>query len=229
MFVRYPKYLEAEKGEKQSSAIMALRLTAAVQALSASLSPWPADTASHPKPPSSSRRRLATTIASTAVLLASSQLLAPASARGGVDLRITVPEESREEAEAVVRTHARNLLRVKRLIDAGAWREMQAELRASASNLKQDLYAIINASPVSQRAELRRLYSNLFYSVTNVSTILVTFLFVCLPFTQTRRHVSCSAVCVQLDYAARDKDERQVLEHYGNIVSALDEIFAKIM
>lgn len=33
---------------------------------------------------------------------------------------------------------------------------------------------------------------------------------------------------MQLDYAARDKDKLQVQEHYGNIVSALDEIFAKI-
>jgi hypothetical protein len=32
----------------------------------------------------------------------------------------------------------------------------------------------------------------------------------------------------QLDYAARDKDALQVQEHYGNIVSALDEIFPKI-
>jgi hypothetical protein len=33
---------------------------------------------------------------------------------------------------------------------------------------------------------------------------------------------------VQLDYAARDKDELQVQEYYGNIVTALDKIFAKI-
>jgi hypothetical protein len=147
---------------------MALRL--AVQALSASLAP--AETAS--PPPSKgpiSRRRLAA-IASTALLSSSSRLLAPAGARGAgsFDLRITVPEESSEEAEAVVRAHARNLLRVKRLIDAAAWRELQAELRASASNLKQDLYAIIQASPASQRSELRELYSDLFNSVTDVST-----------------------------------------------------------
>lgn len=121
------------------------------------------------------------------------------SAAGAFDLRITVPEQSSDEAEAVVRTHAQNLLRVKRLIDAGSWRELQAALRASASNLKQDLYAIIQARPVGQRPELRRLYSDLFNSVTS------------------------------LDYAARDKDELQVQEHYGNIVSVLDEIFAKIM
>ncbi|TVU25273.1 hypothetical protein EJB05_27765, partial [Eragrostis curvula] len=45
-------------------------------------------------------------------------------------------------------------LRVERLNDAGAWRELQAELRASASNLKQDLYAIIQATDPTRRAEL---------------------------------------------------------------------------
>ncbi|TVU15150.1 hypothetical protein EJB05_38657, partial [Eragrostis curvula] len=194
---------------------MALRL--AVQALSAtSLSP--ADAASPNKPPSvgqqqrqrpepataTSRRRLVTIAMASAALLAPQLLLPPAAARGAgafdgaLDLRIIIPEESSEEAQAVVRTHARNLLRVKRLIDAGAWRELQAELRASASNLKQDLYAIIQATDPTRRAELRRLYSDLFNSVTS------------------------------LDYAARDKDVPQVQEHYGNIVTALDQIFSKI-
>lgn len=193
---------------------MASRL--AVQALSASLLSL-AETTS-PKPPSSnststskqqsqrpraatssssSRRRLAATAG--AIILAS-QLLPPvaSSAAGTFDLQLMLPEKSSEEAEAVVRTHARNLLGVKRFIDAGAWRELQAALRSSASNLKQDLYAIIQARPTGQRPELRRLYSDLFNSVTS------------------------------LDYAARDKDALQVQEHYGNIVSALDEIFSKI-
>ncbi|CAN6276328.1 unnamed protein product [Urochloa humidicola] len=162
-----------------------------------------------PKPPSNcntgrqqkqgttSRRLLAAT-AAAAALLATTRLLAPA-ASVALDLRLMLPEQSSEEAEAAVRAHARNLLRVKRFADAGAWRELQAALRASASNLKQDLYAIIQARPAGQRPELRRLYSDLFNSVTS------------------------------LDYAARDKDEAQVQEYYGNIVAALDEIFAKIM
>jgi hypothetical protein len=206
---------------------MALRL--AVQALSASLAP--AETAS--PPPSKgpiSRRRLAA-IASTALLASSSRLLAPAGARGAgsFDLRITVPEESSEEAEAVVRAHARNLLRVKRLIDAAAWRELQAELRASASNLKQDLYAIIQASPASQRSELRELYSDLFNSVTDVSTAKFTQDVASHSWLANRTlNLERSAICVQLDYAARDKDELQVQEYYGNIVTALDKIFDKI-
>ncbi|CAN6228909.1 unnamed protein product, partial [Urochloa humidicola] len=149
-----------------------------------------------PATTTSSRRLLAATAA-----VAGAALLAPSTsvAAGGFDLRLTLPEQSSEEAEAVVRAHARNLLRVKRFADAGAWRELQAALRASASNLKQDLYAIIQARPAPQRPELRRLYSDLFNSVTS------------------------------LDYAARDKDEAQVQQYYGNIVTALDEIFAKIM
>ncbi|KAL6903714.1 hypothetical protein ACP4OV_004527 [Aristida adscensionis] len=191
---------------------MAARL-AAVRAQSASLSraeanPSRPPASSGPRPAqtrpaaaavaTASRRRLAT--AAAAALLAS-QLPAPAASRaaGALDLRIMVPEQSSEEAEAVVRTHARNLVRVKRLIDDRSWREMQAALRASASNLKQDLYTIIQASPPARRPELRGLYSKLFNCVT------------------------------RLDYAARDKDELQVQQLYGDMVAALDEIFSKIM
>uniref|UniRef100_A0A0D9W7A7 Uncharacterized protein n=1 Tax=Leersia perrieri TaxID=77586 RepID=A0A0D9W7A7_9ORYZ len=153
--------------------------------------PAPGD--GHHKPATAKgRRRLA------AALLAS-QLLPPGGAAGAFDLRITVPEQSGEEAEAVVRIHARNLVRVKQLIDAKSWRELQLALRSSASNLKQDLYAIIQASPASRRPELRRLYSDLFDSVTG------------------------------LDYAARDKDELQVQEYYSNMITSLGEIFSKIM
>jgi hypothetical protein len=173
---------------------MASRL--AVQALSASLLSL-AETTS-PKPPSSNstskqqsqRSRAATTISSSsrrrlaatagAIILAS-QLLPPvaSSAAGTFDLQLMLPEKSSEEAEAVVRTHARNLLGVKRFIDAGAWRELQAALRSNASNLKQDLYAIIQARPTGQRSELRRLYSDLFNSVTSVSVRLGVLSFRC--------------------------------------------------
>ena len=54
------------------------------------------------------------------------------------------------------------------LAAAAAWRELQTALRASAANLNQDLYAIIQARPPGQRPELRRLYSDLFNNVTRV-------------------------------------------------------------
>ncbi|PUZ48083.1 hypothetical protein GQ55_7G216800 [Panicum hallii var. hallii] len=205
--VENPK--QSDAAPRRARAAMAARL--AVQAPSPSLSraentspgpkPPPSNSVRQPQKqkPATTSRRLATTAAAA---LVASRLLAPAAssaAAGAFDLRITLPEQSSEEAEAVVRTHARNLLRVKRFADAGEWRELQAALRASASNLKQDLYAIIQARPAGQRPDLRRLYSDLFNSVTS------------------------------LDYAARDKDEVQVQEYYSKIVSAIDEIFSKIM
>lgn len=194
---------------------MAMSLQLAIQSLAASLSRSPNKPAT--KPPSnghhhaqeptttttsSGRRSLAAAAAAVGTALLASQLLPPTVGIAGafdLDLRITIPEQSSEEAEAVVRTHARNLVRVKQYIDARSWRELQTALRASAANLKQDLYAIIQARPPGQRPELRRLYSDLFNNVT------------------------------RLDYAARDKDELQVQQCYGNIVAAIDQIFARIM
>lgn len=185
----------------------AMALQLAIQSLAASLSPAPNKPTKPPSPSNGHQQPQEPIITSRSRRLAmfgtalmASHLLPPATGSAGAfDLRLTVPEQSSEEAEAVVRTDARNLVRVRDLIDARSWRELQASLRASAANLKQDLYAIINAKPASQRPELRRLYSDLFNSVT------------------------------RLDYAARDKDELQVKEYYGNMVAAIDQIFAKIM
>ncbi|CAM0903747.1 unnamed protein product [Alopecurus aequalis] len=192
----------------ESLGLSAMALQLAIQSLAGSLirSPNkpstkpPSNGHQQPQEPSTtgSRRSLVT----AAAALLASQLMPSATGIAGafdLDLRITIPEQSSEEAEGNVRTHARNLVRVKEYIDARSWRELQAALRASAANLKQDLYAIIQAMPGSQRPELRRLYSDLFNSVT------------------------------RLDYAARDKDEAQVKECYGNIVAAIDQIFARIM
>ncbi|KAF7010095.1 hypothetical protein CFC21_024562 [Triticum aestivum] len=191
---------------------MAMALQLAIQSLAASISRSPNKPTTkppsnghhHPQEPtgsssSSGRRSLAAAAAAGTALLASQLLPAGIAGAFDLDLRITIPEQSSEEAEAVVRTHARNLVRVKQYIDARSWRELQTALRASAANLKQDLYAIIQARPPGQRPELRRLYSDLFNNVT------------------------------RLDYAARDKDELQVQECYGNIVAAIDQIFARIL
>ncbi|KAF7002692.1 hypothetical protein CFC21_018137 [Triticum aestivum] len=203
--------------QRWKGSAMAMALQLAIQSLAASLFRSPNKPATkppsnghrHPQEPTGSsrcsgRRSLAAAAAAAAVgtALLASQLLPPTAGIAGafdLDLRITIPEQSSEEAEAVVRTHARNLVRVKQFIDARSWRELQTALRASAANLKQDLYAIIQARPPGQRPELRRLYSDLFNNVT------------------------------RLDYAARDKDEPQVQECYGNIVAAIDQIFARIM
>uniref|UniRef100_A0ACD5UDQ7 Uncharacterized protein n=1 Tax=Avena sativa TaxID=4498 RepID=A0ACD5UDQ7_AVESA len=185
----------------------AMALQLAVQSLAASLSRSPPNKHTTKAPSNGHQPQEPTTTTSrrslsTAAALIASHLLPPTTGTAGafeLDLRITIPEQSGEEAEANVRTHARNLVRVKEYIDARSWRELQVALRASAANLKQDLYAIIQARPGSQRPELRRLYSDLFNNVT------------------------------RLDYAARDKDEVQVKECYGNIVAALEQIFARII
>ncbi|VAH49779.1 unnamed protein product [Triticum turgidum subsp. durum] len=163
---------------------MAMALQLAIQSLAASISRSPNKPTTkppsnghhHPQEPtgsssSSGRRSLAAAAAAGTALLASQLLPAGIAGAFDLDLRITIPEQSSEEAEAVVRTHARNLVRVKQYIDARSWRELQTALRASAANLKQDLYAIIQARPPGQRPELRRLYSDLFNNVTRVGDL----------------------------------------------------------
>lgn len=114
------------------------------------------------------------------------------------DLRITVPDQTVEEAESVIRNHSQDLIGIKPLLESESWREAQLALRESSAYLKQDIYTIIQAKPGIQRALLRKLYSDLFNNVT------------------------------KLDYAARRKDASVVNECYNNIVTALNEIFAKI-
>ncbi|KVI06714.1 Photosystem II PsbQ, oxygen evolving complex [Cynara cardunculus var. scolymus] len=90
--------------------------------------------------------------------------------------RMTVPDQTVEEAENGIREHAMSLVQVKELLELESWKEAQKELRKSASYLKQDIYTIVQGKPVTKRAQLRSLYSRLFNGVT------------------------------ELDYAARDKD-----------------------
>lgn len=124
---------------------------------------------------------------------------APANAEGAFDfLRMTVPDQTVEQAEGGIRDHALRLLQVKQLLEMGSWKEAQKELRKSSALLKQDMYTIIQGKPGIERPALRELYSKLFNSVTG------------------------------LDFAARDKDVTRVWECYGNIVVALDDIFSRI-
>ncbi|CAI9787189.1 unnamed protein product [Fraxinus pennsylvanica] len=115
-----------------------------------------------------------------------------------IDFRMTVPDQSLEEAETGIKTHAQNLLQVKDLLLEESYKEAQKNLRKSSSLLKQDIYTIIQAKPGKERPPLRKLYSDLFNSVT------------------------------RLDYAARDKDRTRVWECYHSIVLALDDILSRI-
>ncbi|XP_057459794.1 psbQ-like protein 3, chloroplastic [Actinidia eriantha] len=151
-----------------------------------------------PQPvPSLTRRSLANT-ALFGSLLAAKNAFFKAEKAKAFDFRMTVPDQTLEEAESAISGHAQSLLQVKELLEESSWREAQKALRQSASSLKQDIYTIIQSKPGSERPQLRKLYSNLFNSVTG------------------------------LDYAARDKDATRVWECYGNIVVALNEILSNI-
>lgn len=114
------------------------------------------------------------------------------------DFRMTTPEQTLEEAENGIKGHAQSLIQVKDLLEKESWKAAQKELRKSSAYLKQDIYTIIQAKPGSDRSELRKLYSNLFNSVT------------------------------RLDYAARDKDVPLIWDCYDNVVIALNNILSRL-
>ncbi|KDP33185.1 hypothetical protein JCGZ_13450 [Jatropha curcas] len=142
-------------------------------------------------------RRIGAIVAVGSVILARKAILKPEIAFG-LDMRMVAPDQTIEEAESVIRDHAQSLLDIKGLLESESWREAQKELRRSSSNLKLDIYTIIQSKPGSERPQLRKLYSDLFNNVT------------------------------KLDYAARDKDGSRVWQYYGNIVVALDDILHRI-
>lgn len=113
--------------------------------------------------------------------------------------RMTVPDQTMEEAENGIREHAMSLVQVKELLEMESWKDAQKELRKSASYLKQDIYTIIQGKPGMERAQLRNLYSKLFNGVT------------------------------ELDYAARDKNVPRVRKLYEDIVVTLDDILSKVL
>lgn len=114
------------------------------------------------------------------------------------EFRMTVPDQTAEEALSGIQSHAQSVLRVKDLLAAESWREAQKMLRKSSALLKQDIYTIIQAKPADERPRLRKLYSELFNTVT------------------------------RLDYAARDKDRIRVWECYNGIVLFLDDILSRL-
>ncbi|KAL0357352.1 UNVERIFIED_CONTAM: hypothetical protein Scaly_1420900 [Sesamum calycinum] len=114
------------------------------------------------------------------------------------DFRMTVPDQTVEEAESGIQPHAQRLVGVKDLLMAESWKEAQKVLRKSSSLLKQDMYTIIQAKPAEERGRLRKLYSELFNGVT------------------------------KLDYAARDEDRIRVWECYDRVVSSLHHILSTL-
>lgn len=115
-------------------------------------------------------RRTAAAAALAAALRVKEALLSSSNIASAFDFSLTAPDQTLEEADSGIRSHARDLLQIKRFIDGESWREAQLALRESSSYLKQDLYTIIQAKPGSQRAQLRKLYSVLFNNASMVSS-----------------------------------------------------------
>ncbi|CAN8238405.1 unnamed protein product [Cochlearia groenlandica] len=108
------------------------------------------------------------------------------------------PERTVGMAQEGLRKNAKNIKEIKEMmIDNKRWKEGGKELRRSASNMKQDLYLIIQAKPPKDRPLLRSLYSSLFNTIT------------------------------KMDYAARDGDSTKVLEYYKNMTLILDDIYSR--
>lgn len=142
-------------------------------------------------------RRIGAMVTMASVLLAREAIFSENIANG-FDLTMTAPEQTLEEAESVIRSHAQNLLEVKALLELDSWREAQKALRRSSGYLKHDIYTIIQGKPGSERPQLRKLYSYLFNNV------------------------------MRLDYAVRDRDTTRIWECYGNVVVALDDFLSRI-
>ncbi|XP_071916075.1 psbQ-like protein 3, chloroplastic [Coffea arabica] len=146
------------------------------------------------------RRRATTNIlaASVGVLAMEAISCQQTGTASGFDFGMTAPEQTLEEAESGIKGHAQSLIQVKELLEAESWNAAQRALRKCSAYLKQDIYTIIQAKPGSERPELRKLYSDLFNSVT------------------------------RLDYAARDENVPRIWDCYGNVVSALSNILSRL-
>ncbi|KAL7153077.1 hypothetical protein ABFS83_04G141000 [Erythranthe nasuta] len=143
-------------------------------------------------------RRASIILTASSAILLYRQLTISAKPANAFDFSMTIPDQTVEEAESGIQSHAQSLLEVKNLLMAESWKEAQKLLRKSSALLKQDIYTIILGKPAAERPGLRKLYSDLFNRVT------------------------------RLDYAIRDKDRIIVWECYRGIVLSLDDILSRV-
>ncbi|XP_010318860.1 psbQ-like protein 3, chloroplastic [Solanum lycopersicum] len=164
------------------------------------LTPFPSSNISN-KPKPKTQMSLNFTRRTTLILCPaiSINLLSKQQNANAFDFRITVPDQTLEEAEDGIKNHAKNLLQVKELFEGESWKEGQKALRKSSALLKQDMYTIIQAKPGIQRPELRKMYSILFNNVT------------------------------KMDFAARDRNVPRLWECYDNIVIALNNLMSRLL
>ncbi|CAF2138503.1 unnamed protein product [Brassica napus] len=79
------------------------------------------------------------------------------------------PVRTVEMAKEGLRKNGENIKKIKEImIENKRWKEGGKEIRRSASNMKQDLYLIIQAKPPKDRPLLRSFYSSLFSTITKL-------------------------------------------------------------
>nr|1NZE_A Chain A, Oxygen-evolving enhancer protein 3 [Spinacia oleracea]1VYK_A Chain A, OXYGEN-EVOLVING ENHANCER PROTEIN 3 [Spinacia oleracea]2MWQ_A Chain A, Oxygen-evolving enhancer protein 3, chloroplastic [Spinacia oleracea] len=102
------------------------------------------------------------------------------------------------EAAQRAKVSASEILNVKQFIDRKAWPSLQNDLRLRASYLRYDLKTVISAKPKDEKKSLQELTSKLFSSIDN------------------------------LDHAAKIKSPTEAEKYYGQTVSNINEVLAKL-
>ncbi|KAL3627583.1 hypothetical protein CASFOL_028946 [Castilleja foliolosa] len=102
------------------------------------------------------------------------------------------------EAAARAKESVKEIIAVKAQIDKKAWPYVQNDLRLRAEYLRYDLNTVISSKPKEEKLALKGLYDKLFKSISN------------------------------LDHAAKIKSSTEAEKYYGETVSALNDVLAKL-
>ncbi|GAA0153471.1 hypothetical protein Leryth_008721 [Lithospermum erythrorhizon] len=102
------------------------------------------------------------------------------------------------EAAQRAKESAKDIFKVKDLIDKKAWPYVQNDLRLRAEYLRYDLNTVIAAKSKEEKKSLKELTGKLFQTITN------------------------------LDYAAKKKNSTQAEKYYEETVSTLNDVLSKL-
>ncbi|GMH05364.1 hypothetical protein Nepgr_007204 [Nepenthes gracilis] len=102
------------------------------------------------------------------------------------------------EAAVRAKESAKDIIKVKELIDKKAWPYVQNDLRLRAEYLRYDLNTVISAKPKDEKKSLKELTGKLFQDIGN------------------------------LDYAAKKKNAPQAEKYYAETLSSLNDVLAKL-
>ncbi|KAF6173938.1 hypothetical protein GIB67_039889 [Kingdonia uniflora] len=112
--------------------------------------------------------------------------------------RFFLQPKSATEASQRVKESAKEILNVKQFIEKKAWPFVQNDLRSRAQYLRFDLNTVIASKPKEEKAALKELTGKLFQKLD------------------------------RLDYAAKKKSPADAAKYYGEAVTTLNDVLAKI-